>query len=620
MRKAPSALRAALSALCLFGLFALAASAQDRDRDKDGTKEHPNGIVQDWSHRHVVYPRVGPIQSLIAVQNDPRAIQSWQQSIRRDWLRYNRWRNPHRVNFKNVHTDWSISLGGGTTAPAMFPAKWGFDPTAPVTATPNCFTDFIVFPVSATGSAIQPNIVAFNDLYSGTAGGTGICDSVREPYFTSDTVTSAATFWSYNITAEGGQVLTSPALSIDGTKVAFVETRSGTTAHFHVLAFKGPIGSNAGDGVDTTNAQNALAPKSITSGFVTTAPAAPVLPTDSAQVSDLKLASGLTPSDTLSSPFVDYARDVAYVGNDSGVLFRIANVFCALPDCTPGTSPAPSLDLTWPTSGGTALSGTVVVCPGKLTGPVQGGSAGNVYVGCSDGKLYAFTSNGVAIGSVAIGDGSTFGGIVDPPLVDGVNGYVYVVSMSGSNTLSGVSAGTPVVVQVKADLSSNVAATLAAGGSFNLHAPIFNEAYIMDSGTPLLYTVAPNSVTTGITMYAIGFTSFPVMDGGTPPAGNTVQFNPLFAPAHEITPLTEFDDGAEDRFFESALGAFSGNMVSFNITSSIPPAPESFTTEGSGTSGIVVDNDANTTNQADSIYFGVQGANTAVKLTDSALQ
>jgi hypothetical protein len=174
------------------------------------------------------------------------------------------------------------------------------------------------------------------------------------------------------------------------------------------------------------------------------------------------------------------------------------------------------------------------------------------------------------------------------------------------------------VVQVKSDLSSNVAATLDAGGSFNLHAPVFNHDYILGSGTPLLYEVAPDSVTGGITLYGIGFASFPVMDGSIP--GHNDQFASLIAPASEITPLTEFDDGAEDRFFESALSAFSGNMVSFNVTSTFPLGPENFLTEGSGTSAIVVDNDATSTNQADSLYFGVLGSNTAVKLTQSGLQ
>ena len=623
MRKTPSALRAALSALCFFSLFALAASAQDKDRDKDGTKEHPNGIVQDWSHRHVVYPRVGPIQSLIAVQNDPRAIQSWQQSIRRDWRRYNRWRNPHRDHFSNVHTDWSISLGGGTTAPAMFPAKFGFDPNGVIVPPPadnsfssnnSCTADFLVFPVNAIGSSLQPNLVGFSNLYSGTAGTTGICNAPKNGRTSGadDDGVSATTSFSYNISTAGGRVATSPAISISGTKIAFVETGSGTTARFHVLAWA------SGDGV-ATNLQTATSPKTISTTVNNTLIVATAPLDGSGTVTDLALSSGTTKSDTLSSPFVDYAHDVAYVGNDSGVLFRIANVFCSLSPCTPGTSPSPSLDATWPASGLTAHTGILNVCTGKLTGPVQGGPQGVIYVGCSDGKLYAFTAGGVPLAnpSIAIGDGTAFGGLVDPPLLDGVNGYVYVESASGSSSL-GVTAGTSVVVQVKSDLSSAVAATLDAAGSFNLHAPIFNHDYVLGSGTPLLYEVGPDNLTGGITLYGIGFSSFPVMNGGTP--GSNDQFASSIAPASEISPLTEFDDGTEDRFFESALSAFSGNMVSFNITSTFPLGPEHFVTEGAGTSAIVVDNDATSTNQADSVYLGVLGANTAVKLTDSALQ
>ena len=57
--------------------------------------------------------------------------------------------------------------------------------------------------------------------------------------------------WSYDI--EGiatGAVPTSPVLSLDGKKVAFVESAAGA-AHFDVLAWK------SGDGV-ATNKQNVL--------------------------------------------------------------------------------------------------------------------------------------------------------------------------------------------------------------------------------------------------------------------------------------------------------------------------------------------------------------------------
>ena len=66
--------------ICLFSLPAHGQGKdEDRDNDKGETTAHPNGIVQDWSRRHVVYPRFGPLQSLIAVQNDPRAILGWQE-------------------------------------------------------------------------------------------------------------------------------------------------------------------------------------------------------------------------------------------------------------------------------------------------------------------------------------------------------------------------------------------------------------------------------------------------------------------------------------------------------------------------------------------------------------
>ena len=174
----------------------------------------------DWSMRHVVYPRIGEINSLIAVQHDPRAILSWQAAEREDWHRV---RGPrHFLGQQGVHRDWSISLGGGSTAPAMYPAKFTFD----VNATPTCATDFdSCFPVNVAGSGTQPNIVAFNNLYSGTTPTNGICN--RTSPQAGDNGISATTFWSYNITAAGGVVATSPALSLDGTKVAFVESGSG---------------------------------------------------------------------------------------------------------------------------------------------------------------------------------------------------------------------------------------------------------------------------------------------------------------------------------------------------------------------------------------------------------
>src|SRR5208337_535938 len=175
---------------------------------------------------------------------------------------------------------------------------------------------------------------------------------------------------------------------------------AGSAAHFHVLAFK------TGDGVVATNLQYVLTPKTISS-FTGNAPL-----TGSGTATDLALGSSSSGTDTLSSPFVDYVRDVAYVGNDVGVLYRIKDVFCTSvnADCKGGTKPAPSLDASWGTGG------AVTVCIGELTGPVLDFVTMNVYVGCSDGKLYSVSQTGT-VKSLTVGDGTskTYGGILDPP-------------------------------------------------------------------------------------------------------------------------------------------------------------------------------------------------------------
>ena len=601
MRKTLSAFPVVLSALCVICLFSLPAHGQgkDEDRGRDNEKGETaaplNGIVQDWSRRHVVYPRFGPLQSLIAVQNDPRAILSWQEQSRKDWRRVIGRRHPHSPT-STMHRDWSISLGGGTVAPGMFPAKFGLDPTA----APTC-ADYVVFPVNFAGSATQPNIVAFDNLYSGGTSGspTGLCGS--RTVVAGDDRSSATTLWSYNVTAAGGQVPTSPSISPDGTKVAFVESKVGTTAHFHVLAYKN------GDGVDLTtpNAQNVLKPVQLTSGFATLAPAA-----GSGTVTDLALVpSSGTASDTLSSPFVEYNNDVAYVGNDSGTLFRIKNVFCTI-GCTVGVTAAPSLDLSWPTGVDT---GMLSVCTGALTGPVSG-PGGNIYVGCSDGKVYEVAPSGTILGSVIVGNGLTDGGVVDPPMVDVVNGFIYAVA--GNST-----GGTSVLVQTNTNFTSTVTTPLGKGGLFNLHSPVFNEDYfsctpqVVGTCTWMIYALALDAPGTHSALWGVGFNGTHAMNAAPLPV-DAFGIGPF-----EFSPPTTFFDGAKDRLFESALGAFVGNLVAFDVSTgtTFPPVLGPNTTEGSGTSGIIVDNNATGTVQADSIYFGALTANTAVKLTQTGL-
>jgi hypothetical protein len=444
--------------------------------------------------------------------------------------------------------------------------------------------------------------------------------------------------WSYNVQGitGGGAVPTSPVISFDpngtgtGTKIAFVESVAGSVAHFHVLAWK------SGDG-KIANLQNVLTPKTINT-FSTSAPVA-----GSGTATDLVLGAVATGTDTLSSPFVDYFRDVAYVGNDLGILYRVKDVFCpsSNADCTGTTKPAPSLDATWGTGG------AVTVCSGKLTGPVLDFATLNVYVGCSDGKLYSVSQAGT-IKSITVGDGvasKTYGGIVDPPIVDGVSGFVYAVSGSANSGANGV------LVQAKIDFSSSVAVPIGTGNQCNIHAPAPNNAYYTGPTTAgaLMYVAgvngtvsqpcSPSSTTTptataAITVYGVTFGAGGVMTSGAP----ANSFGAGGGPGAEWAPLLEFYNAttAIDWLFGGALQSGQTNLGQVNITGGFPGGFAGVVTEGLGPSGMIVDNDANTATspQAASIYLNAEQQNAtcnnntvltatggcAVKLTQAALQ
>ncbi|MGD0956829.1 MAG: hypothetical protein ABR953_08345 [Candidatus Acidiferrales bacterium] len=681
------------------------------------TVRQPVPMFADWSTRHVVYPRVGPMAAMQAAARDPRARFLWSGLPvpvggggviggsaplgGRSGPPFVTWRRPV-LESQTVNRDWAINLGAAGTAAAMYPAKFGFD----VTAAPSCVNDYVVFPINAPGGSGQPNIVAFNYLYSGTAGATGICNRTASG---SDTGVAAEVLWSYNVQGitGGGAVTTSPAISFDpltpsasGTKVAFVESSSGgqivaatvtsghagtgyavgntgtiaggtsslatfqvtavtagavtaftitytgtgytvkagvattatsgtgtgleisigtvsaaSAAHFHVLAFKDDDGQNTG------NLQSVLTPKTI-STFSSTNPAA-----GSGTATDLVLGSSTTGTDTLSSPFVDYVRDEAYVGNDAGVLYRIKDVFCTSvnSNCSGSTQPAPSLDTTW------GSGGAVTVCSGKLTGAVLDFVTLNVFVGCSNGKLYGFKSSGVALASspLTVGNGSTLGGIVDSPIVDGVNGFVFAVS--GSNGTNAV------LVQATTSLSSSTTVTVGAAGVFNLHAPAFNNPYYTSPSTSgaYIYVAAYNAAGNEIELYGYCFSSSDVLancSGVTPAGPQTLVLNDTPGSQLEYAPLTEFYNSttSNDWLFITVLANRSPNLGLFNINSfptSETPVPG--VQEGSGTSGMVVDNNSSSA-QASSVYFGALSTTAAcgnggtggcaVKLTQAALE
>jgi hypothetical protein len=576
--------------------------------------------ISDWSTRHVIYTQFGTSRALERAQDDPRARFRWQEVEHR--FQANRLGAAPRSDLQfrlpggfrggrfpqrgapDLHSDWSISLGNGSTAPAQFPAKYQFN----TNAAPDCTNDFAVFPVNTTPSTSQPNIVGFNMLYSGTAGGNGACNS-RPGIGTvtivtgTDNTSSAVVYFNYSVRAITGAVATSPTLSLDGKKIAFVETAAGA-AHLHVLAWKAQDGLAMNGGTLGTgpNRQSVTVPKSITT-FVTSAPVA-----GSGTATDLSFGST---SDTNSSPYIDYSNDTAYVGNDAGVLFRFKNVFCTLTACG---NAAPSLDTTW------GSSGSVTVCSGKLaTGATQDFFTGNVYIGCSDGKIYGFTSSGVALANspVAIGNGGTQGHIADPPIVDSLNQFVYTFSGTGA----GGNSGSAVLVQLHTDLSSPRVALVGNGGFEPTHAPAFNDAYFTSSTSTNWFVVAAgyDATNSNLTLYQVLFDANRNMNTGAAAASNSKIGTRL----GEYTPLTEFLNGTTDYIFFGLLippANWGRETITTFSTTQVPSVPgTSLPNTSTGISGIVVDNNSANA-QASSIYFSAIGTNTAVKYTQSGLQ
>ena len=309
-------------AVCGAVLFAVVSSMAPRLCAQEAAAPSHTGVPQDWSQHHIVFTRNGLAQHPDLISREPRVLHQAMQ----------RWQAPNAVAFHgaaplpaSVNTsgqrDWKVTMGAGRLAPHMFPAKYSFDPAAP----PDCNKDFVVFGLNTAGTAGQANLVAFKNLYVNAAG-TGFCKGLTAP----------TVLFAYNITTvAGGKITTSPVLSEDGTKIAFVESVAGASATFHVLTWS-PGGTIAA----------AVAPTSMTS-----------------------LTYSLTSDDTASSPWVDYDPDTAYVGSDNGFVYKITGVFRG----TPTLVGAP-----WPVRAGTV----------HLTAPVLDSGRGMLMVGSSNGSLY----------------------------------------------------------------------------------------------------------------------------------------------------------------------------------------------------------------------------------------
>ncbi len=549
----------------LFYFFCVAlSSAQDSP---------PQHLVQDWSSRHVVFSGLTPETMDDAVAADPRAWLSWLSHARYNFQSAvesdsdpNLDSAKRRRHKKTLRRDWQMNLGGSSVGPRTFPAKFSFNINAP----PDCTNDYVVFgttvPVSIGLLGGSPSLIGFNNLYTGP-GPTGICPTPTAP------ASQPSVLFAYNTaTVPSGISFAnlSPVLSLDGTKIAFMENNSGAGSNytaFHVLTWK------AGEGT----LSSAALPGNCAAG--------------NSCMTTLVLST--TTGNNTSSPFVDYAHDTAYVA-DGAHLHKITPVFGGTPKDTVGGG--------WPV----ALS--------FADSPVYDSVSGRVFVVTGSNSLVVINAaTGATISTTALSAFTPAG-----PIVDSANQTVFIFFTALPSFALTVD---------QFDTSGTLLSHLAAGtvgGNVSIFTGTFDHNYFSNPSTGRLYFAgAINGIGS---LYGVGFTGKVMNTTFSGPLALSTS-----ATTSVPTPLTSIYNptlaGSPDRLFvgldsNCTSGSSAGCMENLNISSGFPSAVLNRLTlpavvSSLDMSGIIIDN-VSALAQASSIYF--DGAGSAIKLTQSALQ
>jgi hypothetical protein len=393
-------------------------------------------------------------------------------------------------NLSATLADRIVAVASGTTV-TVYALTPGSGETLTAVTTSG---EFSWGPISPGFNGTQANIVAFNNLYSGTS--PAKCAS--DPEF----------IFSY---ASGvGPVATSPTLSLDGTEIAYVENDPSIGAILHVLTYGSGIteyGSCYNGGLFTPTCATAPVIPGSTPGSTATDA---MLPLGLLTVNAATGAAGAT--DTFSSPYIHYGFDTLYVGDDNGYLYAIYPTFTATPAHAGGNFPvsliapaasetptavtavhstavvtvavssttglgvgelvtiagvaprsgtctaldAAEINGTWTIASipsGTTFTFVAPVITNTTSGPgctvagatvtpgtsyvsapsLDGNITGNLFVGDSSGNLYMVSGAGVQA-TLSVGSVAN-GGVRGGPIVDSTNSVGYVVTAcSGGNS------------------------------------------------------------------------------------------------------------------------------------------------------------------------------------------
>jgi len=585
------------------------------------------GIIQDWSTQHVIYTRNGSVDDMLKVRNDPRFLNSYLLHYKREHpsqietapslsesasaedraadlqpqlpiLRPKPLplQPVHKSPVKNKHTkiDWAVDLGPTWgMAIGESPAFYGVN----ANGTPACTTsassigDFIVYSLKAAPTkGTQANLVGLTNVYAGSTP-TGYCGA--NPTF----------LFSYAI-GTGGSLL-SPVLSLDGKKVAWIENSTSTTpnhAILHVTTWAYGQGTNATTG-------------SVAVGSGSTDVA---IDYTSSAYSGCSVSAQIN---TNSEIYVDYPSDTAFVGADNGILYHVKGIF-------KGT---PTFDFCIPvnTSANTALSGGVY--DSRLSPP-------ELFITDSK-KIYAYTfgtSGFTQVATYTYGAGTLTG---PGPLLDTFNKLIYIFSaddLAGHTSMTQMSTSLTSLGVVPLGPASTNAYPILFYGTFD------NNYFNNGPGTgSTLYSCGADPSSAGAqALYAIGFASSGAINT-TPIMSANINVDPPIAtpPNGTCSPITEFYDGTKDRIFVG-MGQHSAttgaNVVQmWDVTKQLTSASDTYTAQAAnyagGSSGLIIDNNANSTPQAESVYFTTLSEGTtfttcgasrycAVKLTQTGLQ
>jgi hypothetical protein len=471
-----------------------------------------------------------------------------------------------------MHRDWAYPIGG--TAIGSFPAKYNFD----INAGPSC-SDFVVFPENSYGSTTQANIIGFNNLYDGTcpsSAGTGLpfAPSVQFAYY-----------------VDVGYMLSSPTLSEDGSKIAFVTYNSLKGMTFHMLtlsttgsngtAYNAPVAPCTVNGVQSCTTNNA-----VDTSFV--------------------VSTSTNSNYPVSSPFVDYSGDIAYIGDEAGNLHKITGVFRGTPSeiTTAG----------WPFA---------VESGSSLSSPVYDSVSQHIFGVTNNANLYCIdASSGTPAfcnpsGKISVGSQGT---VWEGPIVDSTAGTVFAegVNTSGSNF-------TPILTQATTSLAGVVQASMGSGDDSLFDGDFDNTYYSGNYASGYMYFCGANGYLIPA-LFRIGFNSNGTMNNATD--GNLY---PLGNQQAACTPLTEaYNPGQGKDYLFLGVGYPSTPagchgevcILSFELGSSFPSGPAATLPLGSGynvpISGIVIDNVSSVPGTSQ-IYFSNGFSGSATQATQNGL-